>query len=243
MGRALDLAGKKFNSLLVLNLSEKQIDGNRRWDCLCDCGGTTWVVGSRIVNGMTKSCGCMAAQYSANNRGIILHGMSRSSEYRAWQDAKLRCLKTDHKQFSFYGGRGITMQESWIDSFSNFFKYIGLKPTPEHSLDRIDNDSDYCEGNVRWATKLEQVANRGMNVTNKTGVCGVHLVCNPKNGFYHYKACWGPKDDIHNRSFSVNKYGEDLAYKLAVDARLSGLAELKINSVYADKHGEKRKCK
>lgn len=243
MPKGLDLTGKKLNMLTVLCRSEKQLDGNVRWDCICDCGNITSVTGSRISLGKTKSCGCLAKTNSAMNEGKTLHGMSRTSVYRAWMDAKSRCLDVEHRQYEYYGGRGIRMQESWVNDFPAFYDYIGDKPTPLHSLDRIDNDLDYCEGNVRWATKLEQVANRGMSKSNKTGVTGVYLVVNPENGFEHYKARWGPKGNLTNKSFSVEKYGKEGAFELAVKAHLEGLEELKRKSVYTEKHGEERKNK
>lgn len=242
MPKLVDITGHKFNLLTVIKRSDRQIDGNVRWDCVCDCGNTAWVVGSRLRTGITKSCGCLAKS-NAEGHFNPTHGMSGTPEYQAWADAKVRCLNPDDPQYGYYGGRGITMQDDWLGSFQSFFNYVGPRPSNLHSLDRMDNDLDYCEGNVRWATKLEQVANRGMNKNNKTGVTGVSFVVNPINGFKHYKAVWGPKSELIVKSFSVAKYGEDAAFKMAVKARLDGLAKLKEESVYTDKHGEQRKSK
>lgn len=243
MPRGLQLAGMKFNMLTVLLKTEVQLDGNVRWDCVCDCGNTTSVAGSRIMLGKTKSCGCLVSTVSILRQGRPIHGMSKTPEYRAWQDAKWRCYEPKDPQYSYYGGRGIVWQENWIDDFAAFFAHIGPRPSNKYSLDRIDNDLDYCEGNVRWATKREQVANRGMNKNNKTGVTGVTLVINPDNGFRHYKATWGPKGGLTRKSFSVTKYGEECAYQMAVKARLDGLEKLRAESVYTIKHGEERKSK
>ena len=70
------------------------------------------------------------------------HGMSKTPEYYAWNGMKRRCFNPNHKAYSNYGDRGITVCDRWLN-FENFFADMGLKPTPKHSLDRIDNDSDY----------------------------------------------------------------------------------------------------
>jgi hypothetical protein len=113
--------------------------------------------------------GCAVKSAGLKNKR---HGMRYSSEYTIWGGIKTRCTNKNAPDYGRYGGRGITMCDEWVDSFDAFFSHIGPKPSQQHSIDRIDNDKGYEPGNVRWATKTEQVKNRrdSTYVTNGTRV-------------------------------------------------------------------------
>ena len=83
-------------------------------------------------------------------------------EYRAWAKMRERCSSPKAKQYKDYGGRGIRVCSSW-ESFAPFLAYVGLRPTPQHTLGRIDNDGNYEPGNVRWETRTEQARNKRNN--------------------------------------------------------------------------------
>ena len=82
-------------------------------------------------------------------------------EYRAWVSMKARCSNYPNRQdYKDYYARGIRVCELWQKSFEAFLSHIGPKPSPRHSVDRINNDGNYEPGNVRWATSSQQVANQ-----------------------------------------------------------------------------------
>jgi hypothetical protein len=87
------------------------------------------------------------------------HGMNNTPEHRAWVGMKQRCTNQRKRDYQWYGARGITVCAEWTLSFSAFYAHIGPRPTPAHSVDRIDGKKGYEPGNVRWATKQEQIEN------------------------------------------------------------------------------------
>jgi hypothetical protein len=90
------------------------------------------------------------------------HGLSGTPEHRNWRNMIDRCGNPKCKYYPRYGGRGIKVCERWLgpDGFANFYADMGPKPSPAHSIDRVNNDAGYEPGNCKWATKAEQARNR-----------------------------------------------------------------------------------
>jgi len=86
-------------------------------------------------------------------------------EYRSWQMMKNRCHNPKARDYAYYGGRGISVCKKWRDSFATFLQDMGRRPTPKHTLDRINTDKNYTPSNCRWATRETQARNRAYATT------------------------------------------------------------------------------
>lgn len=152
-----DIHGLKCGRWTVIRYVGLRGKNGAYWECKCDCGNVKEVVASSLHQGKSRSCGCLQRESPAKT--FTTHGMSHSSEYKIWNGMIARCTNPRNPGFAKYGGRGITVCQRWLDGFEYFFADIGPRPSPNHSIDRIDNDGNYEPGNVRWATSYEQRRN------------------------------------------------------------------------------------
>lgn len=168
MARFKDITGQKFGRLTVIANAGSNRRGKRLWLCRCDCGKETTCEGVNLRNGNSSSCGCIrlaksiVATRSANrgNNYRKKHGYANNHPlYETWKQMRRRCYGENSTSFKYYGARGIQVCSRW-DSFDLFLEDVGPKPSPQHSLDRIDADGNYEPSNVRWATPYEQIHNR-----------------------------------------------------------------------------------
>ena len=160
MPKALDLSGQTFCRLLVLGLNGRTQQGKTTWSCICSCGSTVIVIGSKLLTGHTRSCGCLVSETTRKNR--MSHGKSESRTYAAWCNMKQRCLNRSNNHYRYYGGRGIQICERWKNSFESFLADMGQRPIGL-TLDRINNDGNYEPGNCRWTDTFTQARNTRKN--------------------------------------------------------------------------------
>lgn len=158
--KANDLTGRKFG-MLIANARSIRKGKNRQsyWECNCDCGSVCTVAHSQLVNGSTKSCGCLR-KLNARNR-FSTHGKSKTRVHHLWSGMLARCNNPNQDNYCRYGARGISVCQRW-HQFEAFLADMG-EPPPGASLDRIDNDGNYEPGNVKWSTKHEQERNKRTN--------------------------------------------------------------------------------
>lgn len=160
--RFVDLTWRRFGRLLVLGYLGSRKGGVHAWAYRCDCGTVYYALGSNMVRGLTSSCGCAHPTDPTRTRQWR-NGAGDVSWYSRWAGIVRRCTDPRSHKYHNYGARGITVAPQWVASVETFIRdliaEIGDVPFPGAQLDRINNDGNYEPGNVRWATRQDQMGN------------------------------------------------------------------------------------
>lgn len=194
----IDLTGQRFGKLVVIAYVGKKKTGEQYkslWKCICDCGNEKITDVEALRSGHTTSCGCVHKEMiSKLNRK---HGFAhKCSLYSVWKSMNGRCSNPKDKSYKNYGGRGITVCEEWQNDFMSFYFWAYSNGYKEEklenglnilTLDRIDNDDNYCPQNCRWVTNAEQAKNKQNNMSSEEKykicpVCGKQYILKQRNG-------------------------------------------------------------
>lgn len=219
--------GEVYGRLTVVDKSDKKDKkgkGQFYWNCICECGKDTLAVPYQLVRGHKRSCGCQRAITTREVMGY--HGLSKTKAYKTWKSIKKRCFNKNNKDYERYSKLG--MSEAMANDFLVFLENIGNPPTEDSkwSVERIDTTKGYFEGNIKWVTQKEQTRNRKLSRNNKTGMHGLTYRGDKRNC---YVAAWVDTQGKQcSKSFSVNKYGEELAMFLAQEYRVLMLERLNL---------------
>lgn len=182
---------------------EERKSRHRKMHCICDCGKKTMTMLFTLKGGSARSCGCVAAEKAKERwknptKEMIeqrklqgeknkTHGMTKHAAFSQWADMKSRCTNKGHAWYKSYGGRGISLDNSWL-TFEGFWADMEQLWVEGMQIDRIDNDKGYCKSNCKWSTRSQQQRNKSntkfidtpngvMDITTASELYGVSAGC------------------------------------------------------------------
>ena len=154
MSKRRNLEKKIFERLTIIEYSHT-FSGKAMWKCECRCGKIITVQANNLLNGHTRSCGCLrkySPGHEANHQPTKL--------YKVWSQMKDRCKNANNPKYKYYGAIGISVCAEWFD-FITFHKWaMGNGYKEGLTIDRIYPDGNYESKNCRWVPRSIQALNR-----------------------------------------------------------------------------------
>jgi hypothetical protein len=207
VGAMIDMTGRRFglwtvsHPTWVPSRNPKRPSPLLKWVCICDCGTQRHHTGqelTRAVNGHpSRSCGCLKAHHGLAQVGRV-HPV-----YKAWQGMRSRCYNKKNEAYRNYGGRGIEVAASWGDSEA-FIRDMLPSWREGLTLDRKNNNGNYCKENCHWTTRLKQNHNMRKNIMidtpvgpmTLTGAVRKYGTCHSATAMYRLQNGWPPWEAI-----------------------------------------------
>jgi len=165
-GSPLNLTGQKFGRLTAIKIIGKNKAKNNIWECKCECGNFVNVIAHNLVNGHTKSCGCLQKEKVSINiiKRNTTHGKSDSTLYKKWCGMKRRCYNPHDKRYPDYGGRGIKICDKWVNDFKAFYDWAIKNGYRDGlTIERENVNKSYTPENCKWIPMSEQANNKRNN--------------------------------------------------------------------------------
>lgn len=160
----MNLSGQRFGRLVVLDEAPRKEYGARMWYCKCDCGKEKIVFQQCLMNGHSRSCGCIRKEQIIERS--TTHGLSHKRIYNIYHGMINRCFNNNEHSYPDYGGRGITVCDEWSgdSGFENFYEWaVNNGYSEKLTIDRIDVNGNYEPSNCKWSTYEEQSKNKRNN--------------------------------------------------------------------------------
>lgn len=150
-------SGERFGRWTIISVTPGTKTRAAIAEAVCDCGTKAQRILGSITGGASQSCGCLRDEMTVQRS--TKHGRSSVPEYAVWQGMRQRCSDPKADNYRWYGALGVRVCSRW-DSFAAFLEDMGPRPSPMHSIDRINPFGDYEPSNCRWATKKQQAENK-----------------------------------------------------------------------------------